>query len=68
MNEGSKWSKYCNQTAATLVVSLGFLATGYVRAWASPAMPSLQTDEDYKLSYAPLSKEAASWICKMKLN
>eukprot|EP00095_Tigriopus_kingsejongensis_P001396 maker-scaffold205_size259573-snap-gene-1.45 protein:Tk01396 transcript:maker-scaffold205_size259573-snap-gene-1.45-mRNA-1 annotation:"hypothetical protein DAPPUDRAFT_304267" len=58
-----------NQISAATAASLGFFTAGMVRAWASPAIPSLQgTDSlvgnvtDYSLSYAPLSKEELSWI------
>ena len=49
---------------AAFAASLSFYVTGEVRGWASPAVPSLQGLDglNNSLSYAPLSKEAASWI------
>ena len=51
---------------AAFAASLSFYVTGEVRGWASPAVPSLQGFDglNNSLSYAPLSKEAASWISK----
>lgn len=54
-----------SQVGASAAVSLGFFTGGMVRAWASPAVPSMQSDPDYALSYAPLSKEEVSWICEL---
>lgn len=60
-----------NQISAATVVSMGFFTAGMVRGWASPAIPSLQGTDgrgnftDYSLSYAPLSKEQASWISSL---
>lgn len=50
------------QVWAACAVSLSFFAAGTVRAWASPAVPSMQADPEHALSYAPMTKETASWI------
>ena len=54
---------------AAFAASLSFYVTGEVRGWASPAVPSLQGLDglNNSLSYAPLSKEAASWIGRYQL-
>lgn len=55
------------QVSAATSVSLSFFTGGMVRAWASPAIPSIQgldVPASHALSYAPLSKEEISWICK----
>ena len=57
---------FCMKALAAFAASLSFYVTGEVRGWASPAVPSLQgfNGLNDSLSYAPLSKEAASWISK----
>jgi hypothetical protein len=52
---------------AAIAASISFFVAGQVRGWASPAIPSLQgfDGQNNSLSYAPLSKEAASWISKL---
>lgn len=59
-------SSLISQVFAALSASLGFFVTGEVRGWASPAIPSLQGFDglNNSLSYAPLTKEEASWISK----
>ncbi len=59
-------NKPLEQVLAAVAASLSFFATGQVRGWASPAVPSLQGLDglNNSLSYAPLSKESASWISK----
>ena len=54
------------QGMAAISASLSFFSLGEVRGWASPGVPSLQGFDglNNSLSYAPLSKEAASWISK----
>ena len=68
------------QVSAATSVSLGFFTAGLVRAWASPAVPSMQGSSDveislgnisaadYTLSFAPMSKEELSWICKSHID
>ena len=53
---------------AALSASLSFFVVGEVRGWASPAIPSLQGCDglNNSLSYAPLSKERASWISEYR--
>lgn len=45
---------------------MSFFVLGEVRGWASPGIPSLQGTDglNNSLSYAPMSKEEASWISK----
>ena len=49
---------------------MSFFVTGEVRGWASPSVPSLQGHDglNNSLSYAPLTKEAASWISITELS
>jgi hypothetical protein len=53
---------------AATAASISFFVAGQIRGWASPAIPSLQgfDGQNNSLSYAPLSKEAASWIGKLR--
>lgn len=58
------WLKHSHQLMAATAASLSYFVAGQIRGWASPAVPSLQGTDggNASLSYAPLSKEAASWI------
>ena len=58
------------QALAAFSASLSFFVTGEVRGWASPSVPSLQGHDglNNSLSYAPLTKEAASWISITELS